>query len=104
MTGTITRAAAMVAMFGALPAPTAAMVPPVIQRVGELRSVLDLRGLSTMFAEPIDRIELVAPGLYRVTAGRCHVDVRMVEVPGGPGRGLVPPRTEPRAGRRVCGR
>jgi len=84
-------------------APAPAMVPPIFQRLGELRSILDLRALPTTFDVPIDRIERVGPGIYRVTAGRCHVDVRLVEVHGGPGTGLTPPRLEPLVGRRVCG-
>jgi hypothetical protein len=81
-----------------------AMVPPVSQRIGELQAVLNLPALATALGVPIDRIELIGPGLYRVSAGRCHVDVRILEVRGGPGDGLTPPRLEARAGPRVCGR
>ena len=96
--------AAIALILAGAAAPAAAMVPPIFQRLGELRSILDLRGLPTTFDAPIERIELIAPRLYRVTAGRCHVDVQLVEVRGGPGEGLTPPRLEPRVGRRVCGR
>jgi hypothetical protein len=89
--------------MAAVSLPAAAMIPPVFQRLGELQSVINLPALATALGVPIDRIELVAPRLYRVTAGRCHVDVRMVEVHGGPGDGLTPPRLQPRAGPRVCG-
>lgn len=90
-------------ILAAAAVPAAAMVPPILQRLGELQSVLNLRPLPTTFDAPIDRIELIAPRLYRVTAGRCHVDVRLVEVHGGPGEGLTPPRLAPVVGRRVCG-
>jgi hypothetical protein len=55
-----------------------------------------------LFEAPIERIELVGPGLYRLTAGRCHMDIRMVVIRGGPGEGLTPPRTAPRPGPRIC--
>ena len=58
--------------------------------------------LAGLFEAPIERIELVGPGLYRLTAGRCRMDIRMVVVRGGPGEGLAPPRTEPRPGPRIC--
>jgi len=92
---------AIAALLAGMAAPAAAMVPPVFQRLGELRAVIGLPSLATIVGAPIDRIELVAPRLYRVTAGRCHVDVRMVEAPGGR-RGLTPPRLEPSAGPRLC--
>ena len=84
--------------------PAAGMIPPIFQRLGELQSVVNLPSLATTLGVPIDRIEIVAPRLYRVSAGRCHVDVRMVQVHGGPGEGLAPPRLEARAGPRICER
>jgi hypothetical protein len=92
--------AALLAM-AALPA--VAAIPPINQRLGEFQSVVELRDLATSLGIPIDRIEMIGPRLYRVTAGRCHVDVRMVPVHGGPGEGLAPPRLEARPERRVCG-
>jgi hypothetical protein len=102
MPGTVARRAGMAMVLAGVSLPAAAMIPPVLQRLGELQSVINLPALATLRA-PIERIELIAPGLYRVTAGRCHVDVRLVEVHGGAGEGLTPPRLEPRAGPRVCG-
>jgi hypothetical protein len=90
------------ALLACAAVPAAAMVPPHFQRLNDLRAVTSLPALATALGVPIDRIEAVAPGLYRVTAGRCHVDVRMVVIPGTD-TGLSPPRTEPRAGRRICG-
>src|SRR5262245_57078965 len=64
-------------------APVAAAVPANMQRLGQLRAVLDDPAVSsTLGMQPIDRIEFVPPDLvYRVTAGRCHVDVRIVYRP-----------------------
>ena len=84
------------------PSPAAAMVPPIFQRLGDLNSILNLPRLAGLFEAPIERIELVGPGLYRLTAGRCHMEIRMIVVRGGPGEGLAPPRTEPRPGPRIC--
>jgi hypothetical protein len=81
--------------------PAAAMVPVNIQQRGHLRAIIDLPSLVDFF--PITRIELIAPHVWRLTAGRCHIDVRMVSS-GWPAHGLTGPRFEPRAGRRVCQR
>lgn len=86
-------------LLAALPA--AAMVPPRIQQRNQLRSLIDLPALADFF--PIDRIELVQPNIWRVTAGRCHIDVRRV-ARQRTGRGLLPPRIELVPGRRVCRR
>lgn len=90
---------AWAAMLAALPA--AAMVPPHIQQRNQLRTLIDLPALANFF--PINRIELIAPDTWRVTAGRCHIDVRMVPRQRT-GRGLLPPRIELQPGRRVCQR
>lgn len=87
------------ALLAALPA--AAMVPPHIQQRNQLRMLIDLPALARFF--PIDRIELVRPDLWRVTAGRCHIDVRLVPR-ARTGRGLLPPRIDLQPGRRICGR
>jgi hypothetical protein len=89
------------AMLAAVPA--GAAMPLNIQQRGTLHSIIDLPALDRLI--PITRIEMIAPNVWRVTAGRCHIDVTMVERPGPyPGRGLGPPRMEPRAGRQVCER
>ena len=88
-----------VALLAALPA--AAMVPPRIQQRNQLRTIIDLPTLADFF--PISRMELIRPDTWRVTAGRCHIDVRLVPRPRT-GRGLLPMRIEPQAGRRVCSR
>ena len=81
--------------------PAAAMVPVNLQQRGHLRAIIDLPALVDFF--PIDRIELIAPHTWRLTAGRCHVDVRMVAGPW-PAHGLTGPTWAPRVGRRVCQR
>jgi len=85
-------------------APAHAALPPNYQRLAELRAVLDLPAVGTAFGiEPIDRIDYVAADLYRLSAGRCHLDVRIVGLPMPRGR-VGARRFEARAGRRVCGR
>jgi hypothetical protein len=102
---TIARRAGMAMVLAGMALPAAAMVSPVFQRLAELQAVIGLPGLATALGIPVDRIELIAPSLYRVTAGRCHVDVRLVEAQGPyPGRGLTPPRLEAQAGPRLCER
>ncbi|HYD12411.1 MAG TPA: hypothetical protein VEC11_06160 [Allosphingosinicella sp.] len=81
--------------------PAAAAVPANMQQRGQLRQIIDLPALADFF--PVTRLELVAADTWRLTAGRCHVDVRMVAVRWR-GEGLLGPRLEPRAGRRVCRR
>ena len=79
----------------------AAAVPAHLQQRGHLRAIIDLPALRDFF--PIDRIERVAADTWRVTAGRCRLDVRMVALRRR-GEGLVGPRYEPRAGPRICRR
>jgi len=83
--------------------PAAAALPPQYQRIAELRAVLDSPAVAGVFGDmpPISRIDYVGPDLYRVTAGRCRVDVRIVGLPMP--RGMVGARRfEARPGRRVC--
>jgi hypothetical protein len=92
-----------VAALAAMPAPAA--LAPNYQRLVELRAVLALPDLAPAFGtmQPIDRIEYAGVDLYRVSAGRCHIDVRIVDLPMPPG--MVGARHfEARPGRRVCGR
>ena len=83
--------------------PAQAMVPPHSQRRGQIQSVIELRALDRF--GPINRVELIGANVWRVTSGPCHIDVTFVERTGSyPGRGLTPPRMEPRAGRQICER
>ena len=80
--------------------PAQAMVPPQIQRRGQISRVIDLPAMHRL--GPIERIELIGENVWRVTSGRCHIDVAFVERQGRyPGRGLVAPWLEPRPGRLV---
>jgi hypothetical protein len=82
--------------------PAAAALAPNYQRIAELNAVLEHPGVAGAMP-PIDRIEYVRTDLYRVTAGRCRLDVRIVDLPVP--RGMVGARRfEARPGRRVCGR
>jgi len=105
--GTFRRVAfGLIALCGvALPvAPAAAALPPNYQRIAELRAVLQLPAVGSAFGmAPIERIEHVGPDLYRVSAGRCHLDVRIVDLPT-PRNVVGGRRFEARAGRRVCRR
>jgi hypothetical protein len=92
-------AAALAAM------PAQAALAPNYQRLAELRAVLENPGVAGAFGvmEPIERVEYVSPDLYRVTAGRCRLAVRIADLPTP--RGMVGARHfEARPGRRVCSR
>jgi hypothetical protein len=96
-------AAAAALTLTAFPAPAA--LAPNYQRLVELQAVLEHPGVIGAFGgmEPIDRIEYAGPDLYRVTAGRCRLDVRIVGLPMP--RGMVGARHfEARPGRKMCGR
>jgi hypothetical protein len=82
--------------------PVSAALPPQHQRAAELRALIDHAGVVGAFdGAPIDRIELVRPDLYRVTAGRCRLDVRIVDLPT-PRDVAGPRRFEVRPGGSVC--
>lgn len=83
--------------------PAAAALAPNYQRLAELRSVIERPEVARALGEGaiVDRVEYVRTDLYRVSAGRCHVDVAIVELPVP--RGVVGPRRfDVRPGRRVC--
>jgi hypothetical protein len=85
-----------------LASPATAALPPQYQRLAELQAVLE----NPDVAEALDgllisRVEYVRPDLYRVRAGRCHVDVAIVGLPTPPGL-TGPRRFEARAGKKVC--
>ena len=95
----VTLAACGLAFLAATPAKAA--LPPNYQRLAELRAVLDLPAVASAFV--IDRIDYVATDLYRLSGGRCTLDVRIIDLPMP--RGMVGARRfEARAGRRVCRR
>ncbi len=84
--------------------PAAAALPPQYQRLAELRAVLNHAGVARAFdSVPIERIEYVRTDLYRVSAGRCHVEVRIVDLPT-PRNVVGGRRFEARPGQRICRR
>jgi hypothetical protein len=85
--------------------PAGAELPPNHQRLAELRAVLNHPGVAAAFgvSELVERVEYVRTDLYRVTVGRCHIDVAIIGLPMP--RGVVGGRRfEARPGRRVCPR
>jgi hypothetical protein len=82
--------------------PALAALPPWHQRAAELRAVMNAPGLVDAFGNAlIERVAYAGVDLYRVSAGRCHVDARIVDLPVP--RGVVGGRRfEVRLGRRVC--
>jgi hypothetical protein len=88
------------ALLAAMPAEAA--LPPKYQRIAELRAVLDRVAEVLATDEEIDRVDYVRTDLFRVQAGRCHVDVAIVSLPTPPGI-VGARRFEARAGRRICG-
>lgn len=88
----------------AIAAPASAALPPHHQRIAELKAVLGdpavVRAFETI---PIERLEHVGPDLYRVSAGRCRLDVAIVDLPT-PANVSGGRRFAVRPGRKVCGR
>lgn len=83
--------------------PAAAALAPNYQRLAELRAVIERPEVARALGDAVmvDRVEYVRTDLYRVTAGRCHVDVAIVDLPVP--RGVVGARRfDVRPGRRVC--
>jgi hypothetical protein len=85
--------------------PASAALPPNYQRVAELKAVLaDPRvGGAFPVEAPIGRVEYVKPDLYRVSAGRCRLEVAIVDLPT-PRDVAGPRRFAVRPGQRICGR
>jgi hypothetical protein len=83
--------------------PASAALPPNYQRLAELRAVLNHPEVGRAFGmdSPVERIEYVRPDLYRVSSGRCRMDVAIHGLPMP--RGMAGPRRfEARPGRKVC--
>lgn len=85
-------------------APAAAALPPHYQRAAELKAVVADPRIAAAFGidAPIQRVEYVRPDLYRVSAGRCHLDVAIVDLPT-PRNVSGGRRFAVRPGRKVCG-
>ena len=83
--------------------PASAALPPNYQRLAELRAVLNHPAVGSAFGMdgPVERVEYVRPDLYRVSSGRCRMDVAIHGLPMP--RGMAGPRRfEARPGRKVC--
>lgn len=81
--------------------PAAAMIPPNMQRRNELTQVLRHQVFNRFDRlGPIDMVQHIEPNIWRVSSGRCFIDVRMV--PHGRDNGLTPRPLEPRPRRMVC--
>jgi len=93
------RGAAPAAFLVMASVPAGAVVSPPFQRVNEMRTAINLPGLATALGVPIDSIVAIGPRVYRVSAGPCHVDVRMELMPGI----RMVQRFLPWAGPRICG-
>lgn len=81
-------AALIVGLAGlGLTVPAAAALAPNYQRLAELNAILAHPGVIEAFtvSQPIDRVELVRPDLYRVTAGPCFLNVVIIDKPATPG-------------------
>lgn len=94
---------AALSALSAAAGPASAALPPNYQRLAELRAVLGHAEVTGAFGtnEPIDRVEFVRHDLYRVTSGRCHMDVAIVGLPT-PAGVSGPRRFEARPGRKIC--
>lgn len=77
----------LVSTFAASGTAAWAALAPNYQRMAELQAVLTHPGVIAAFkvSQPIDRIEYLKPDLYRVSAGACHVDVKIVSKPNDTG-------------------
>ncbi|HEX8483098.1 MAG TPA: hypothetical protein VF650_14470 [Allosphingosinicella sp.] len=85
-------------------APAAAALPPQYQRAAEFRAVIADASVAGAFGSaPVERIEFVRPDLYRVSAGRCSLEVAIVSLPT-PAGVAGPRRFAVRAGRKSCAR
>lgn len=68
-----------------------AALPPYWQRLREIQAILDSNELAQKLREtPIDRIERPSEDLYRVQAGPCTLDIRIVDDPAGSTQPAMP--------------
>jgi hypothetical protein len=65
-----------------MPAAAQAALPPYWQRLREIQAILDSNDLDQKLqGRPIDRIERPGDDLYRIQAGPCTLDVRIIDDP-----------------------
>lgn len=73
--------AAVLLLLGAA-AEARAALPPYWQRLREIQAILDSNDLAQKLHDtPIERIERSGEDLYRVQAGSCTLDIRIVDDP-----------------------
>jgi hypothetical protein len=75
---------------------------PAYQRLAELRAIAEKPGIVDALKEvPIERVEYVSSDLYRVTAGKCRLEARIVDLPR-PHNVAGGRRFEVQVGKAVC--
>ncbi|WP_342239184.1 hypothetical protein [Inquilinus sp. OTU3971] len=68
-----------------------AALPPYWQRLRELQAILDSNELAEKLRDaPIDRIERPGEDLYRIQAGPCTLEIRIVNDPAGSTQPAMP--------------
>ena len=101
MRNTLRLAAFAAAAFAA--APGEAALAPNYQRLAELRAILNDQAVTAAFGDtPIEAVAYLGPDRYRVTAGSCRLDVRIVDLPM-PRNMAGARRFEVRVGEKACG-
>lgn len=65
-----------------LVAPAAAALAPHLQRAAELKAIIGDPAVVHRFGadRPIEKIEWIGPDHYRVSGGKCHLDVAIKDV------------------------
>ncbi len=78
-------------------------LPPYWQRLRD-PAIVDSNDLAEkLHHTPIDRIDRPSEDLYRIQAGPCTLDIRIVDDPAGSTEPSMPsPRRFPHRGRRAC--
>ncbi|MGL4964555.1 MAG: hypothetical protein ACRC67_25240 [Inquilinus sp.] len=82
-----------------------AALPPYWQRLREIQAILDSNDLAQKLRDtPIDRIERPSEDLFRIQAGPCTLDIRIVDDPAGSSQPPIPGprRFHIEAGKPVC--
>lgn len=71
-----------------------AALPPYYQRAREMQAILESRDVALRLQDhgPIDILQRVAEDLYRLKAGPCSLDVRIIDEPADHRPGWAGPR------------
>lgn len=80
-----------------------AALAPNYQRLAEFQAILANPKVIAAFpvSQPIEKVEYVQNDIYRITAGACHIDVKIVSLPNK--TGMVGPRQfAVEAGKPIC--